>query len=70
MPQIVAIAFVGAGLYAGFRWVSRVAAEAAERVRQGEAEIRQRAAKAAAPKDLGRLELDPSSGEYRPVRSN
>lgn len=69
MPQLIILGLVGAGALLGLRWLSRqtrVMAEAAERA----------AAKAAAsrraddePRDLGALERDPATGEYRPKRS-
>ncbi len=69
MPQLVALAVVGAGLFAGYRWLSRVVTATAENVRKAEEELRQRAAEASGePKDLGRLELDPRSGVYKPVK--
>lgn len=67
MPQAIALLIAGAGLYAGYRWVSREinkAAEAAERVR---AEMKTRAAeRTGGPKDLGRLEWDDAAKVYRP----
>lgn len=68
MPQLVILALVGAGLYAGYRWLSRSARELAAEVRRAEDELRARAAGGALEKDMGRLEYDPASGVYRPTR--
>jgi hypothetical protein len=71
MPQLVVLALIGAGLYAGYKWLSRElrrAAEAAERARE---ELQRRAAEAAGgPKDLGRLEWDEKAGVYRPAQKS
>jgi hypothetical protein len=60
MPQIMALAFIGAGLYAGYRWVKGAASAVAE-------EITSKSQTAASEKDLGSLEFDPKSGVYKPV---
>jgi hypothetical protein len=67
VPQLIVLALVGAGLYAGYRWLSRSAAEITAEVRRAEDELRHRAAGRAIEKDMGRLEYDPVSGVYRPV---
>jgi hypothetical protein len=64
MPQIVFLAMIGAGLYIGYRWVARVAKEAAAELERAQAELRRRAG--AREKDLGQLVWDPASGVYRP----
>lgn len=65
MPQLVLLFGVGAGLVAGYKWLSREVqrhAEAAEAVRE-----RNRQAQAgAAARDLGALEWDEATGAYRP----
>jgi len=66
MPQLVALAVVGAGLFAGYRWLSRVAGQAAAGVRAAEDEMRRRAS-VEEPRNLGALEFDPASGTYRPT---
>jgi hypothetical protein len=65
MPQLIALALIGAGAVAGYRWVAKQMAAARVAAEQAEAELR-RAAAGAAPKDLGRLELDSASGVYKP----
>lgn len=67
MPQFLLFAAIGAGLYAGYRMVQKIGEDVVDALARAEQEVRQRAS-AGQPKDLGRLELDPRSGEYRPVR--
>lgn len=68
MPQLIALALVGAGLYAGYRWVSGKARAVLSEAKRAESEARRRAAEVGKPKDLGELEFDPASGVYRPKR--
>lgn len=69
MPQLIAIAIVGAGVYAGYRWVRGQVSRAQDSARTAEAEVRRRAAeRAGQPRDLGTLEYDATTGEYRPRR--
>jgi hypothetical protein len=69
MPQLVGLMLLGAGLYAGFRALKRSANRLAEDFRRAEAERLRRAETESrlAEKDLGRLELDPASGVYKPT---
>jgi hypothetical protein len=67
VPQLMVLALVGAGIYAGYRWLWRPARMIAAEVRRAEDEIR-RAAARSLEKDMGTLEYDPISGVYRPVR--
>jgi hypothetical protein len=67
MPQLIALALIGAGLYAGYRWVVRTKASLAE-MRRAEDELRRRAAGGALEKDMGALEYDSTSGVYRPAK--
>jgi hypothetical protein len=67
MPQLVVLALMGAGLYAGYRWFSRAAKEVTAEIRRTEDELRQRSA-LTLEKDMGELEYDPASGVYRPKR--
>jgi len=67
MPQLVALALLGAGLYAGYRWVVRTKEGLAE-MRRAEDELRQRAAGGSLEKDMGPLEYDATSGVYRPAK--
>ncbi len=69
MPHLIALAVVGAGLYAGYRWASREFAKAAAEAERVKEEMQRKAAGATAgPKDLGRLEWDAEAGVYRPRR--
>ena len=67
MPQVIVLALVGAGLYAGYRWLTRTTREIAAQVQRAEDEVRQEAA-GRIEKNMGALEYDPSSGVYRPAR--
>jgi hypothetical protein len=67
MPQLIALALVGAGLYAGYRWFARTAKEVTAEIRRSEDELRRRAG-LVLEKDMGELEYDPASGVYRPKR--
>lgn len=53
MPQVIALVIVGAGLYTGYKWVSRHMAGL-------------QAKRDAMPKDLGNLEYDAEERVYRP----
>jgi hypothetical protein len=64
MPQLIALAVAGAGLYAGYKWVSRKVAEMTETERLRAAEVK--AAREPGTREMGNLVLDPSTGEYRP----
>lgn len=67
MPHVLALVIAGAGLYAGYKWVSRALAEAQDAALKREAELREAMAQGhGTPKDLGRLEYDPETGVYRP----
>lgn len=65
MPQLVAVALIGAGLYAGYRWVAQQIAHVKAEMERTEQEISRAAARE--PRDLGALECD-SAGVYRPAR--
>ncbi|HEX5957121.1 MAG TPA: hypothetical protein VFY92_00505 [Hyphomicrobiaceae bacterium] len=67
MPQLMVLALVGAGIYAIYRWLWRPARMVVAEVRRAEDDIRRAAARSLA-KDMGRLEYDPITGVYRPVR--
>ena len=67
MPQFVALALIGAGLYAGYRWYVLATREVTAQLKRTEDELQGRAAGRPVEKDLGRLEYDPASGVYKPV---
>jgi len=67
MPQFIVIALAGAGLYAGYRWLSREMQRGAAEAMRAHEEIARRAADATGrPRDLGTLEWDEAAGVYRP----
>lgn len=67
MPHLLALVIAGAGLYAGYKWVSRKVAEAQAAALKREGELREAMARGrGGPKDLGTLEYDPATGVYRP----
>jgi hypothetical protein len=67
VPQVLALALLGAGLYAGYRWLVRAGREFGAELQAAEEELRRQAA-GRIEKNLGALEYDPASGVYRPVR--
>jgi hypothetical protein len=67
VPQVIALALLGAGLYAGYRWLSRAARELGAEMQAAEEELRRQTA-GSIEKNLGALEYDPASGVYRPAR--
>lgn len=67
MPQLIALAVIGTGLYAGYRWAAKKMEQAQAAAREAEADLRRRTAeRAGRPRDLGTLELDSATGVYRP----
>jgi len=67
VPHVIALALLGAGLYAGYRWLARAAGDMGASLRRPQDELRQ-PSKGPIEKDLGALEFDPVSGVYRPAR--
>lgn len=70
MPQLVGLMVVGAGLYAAYRALGRVAQRMSAEVARAEDELRRRASAGALEKDLGALEWDEVQQVYRPKRMN
>jgi hypothetical protein len=68
MPQLVGLVVVGAGLYAAFKALGRVAQRVSAEVGRAEEELRRRAAAGSIEKDLGALEWDEAQQVYRPKR--
>ena len=67
MPQLIALALVGAGLYAGYKWLSKVVRRHGQAAARAQEEALRGAAEAAmGPKDLGSLVWDEQAGVYRP----
>lgn len=68
MPQLVALMIAGAGLYAGYKWVSKALGRHLEDA-QRQTDALRRATEAggtSAPKDLGQLEWDAAQRVYKP----
>ena len=65
MPQLVVVAIAGAGLIAGYKWLSKKLDE-----QMKAAPIRERADASASsgPREMGALEWDSEAQVYRPVR--
>jgi hypothetical protein len=69
MPQLVGLMVVGAGLYAAYRALGRIAERMSVEMARAEDELRRRAASAGQiEKDLGALEWDEVQQVYRPKR--
>jgi hypothetical protein len=68
MPQIVGLMVVGAGLYAAYKALGRMAQRVSVEVNRAEEELRRRAAATGIEKDLGALEWDDAQQVYRPKR--
>ncbi|MCB1512030.1 MAG: hypothetical protein KDJ36_14105 [Hyphomicrobiaceae bacterium] len=68
MPQLIALALVGAGVYVGYRWVSKRVGEIAREAERRAAEAKAAQSRAGEPQDRGALEWDADAGVYRPKR--
>ncbi len=67
MPQVFALALIGAGAIAGYRWLARQLDAITRAADAAEAELRRAAEHGSGqPKDLGQLEWDAINGVYRP----
>ena len=72
MPPLIVLALAGAGAYAGYKFFSKLMAQAATPAKSDAERWKKEAAAAAArskggePKDLGGLEWDEKLGAYRP----
>ena len=67
MPQVFALALIGAGALAGYRWIARQLDAMTRAANEAEGELRRAAENATGqPKDLGQLEWDAVNGVYRP----
>jgi len=67
VPQLVVLALLGAGVYAGYRLLQRASRQIAAELRKASEELRE-AAPAPVERDLGSLEYDAKSGVYRPAK--
>lgn len=68
MPQVLLLIAAGAGLYAGYKWLSKELQSAVAEAERSAEQARAQKDAAVEPKDLGALELDASTGVYRPSR--
>jgi predicted negative regulator of RcsB-dependent stress response len=69
LPQLIALAVLGAGALAGYRWVAKQVNAAKDAADAAEAKLRQAAEQRAnGPRDLGQLEWDEVSQVYKPRR--
>jgi hypothetical protein len=69
MPQLVGLMVVGAGLYAAYKAIGRIAQQVSEQMTRAEEELSRRTAEVrVAEKDLGVLEWDEAQQVYRPKR--
>ncbi len=69
MPQLVGLMVVGAGLYAAYKALGRIAQQVSEQMARAEDELSRRTAEVrVAEKDLGVLEWDEAQQVYRPKR--
>lgn len=69
MPQLVGLMVVGAGLYAAYKAIGRIAQQVTEQMARAEDELSRRTAEVrVAEKDLGALEWDEMQQVYRPKR--
>jgi len=67
MPQLMIAAVLGAGLYAGARFLARAAQKMADEARRAQDDL-MRQATGAVEKNLGNLEYDPATGVYKPAK--
>lgn len=68
MPQFLLLMIAGAGAIAGARWAARKLDELAQEAQRAAAEAEQRAQaqRSGSARDLGTLELDAATGQYKP----
>lgn len=73
MPPFIFLALLGIGAVAGFKMLSKLAADEAKpqeaRRAESRGDARSAAAQPGAARDLGELEYDAESGVYRPAPS-
>ena len=69
MPQFLGLVVVGAGLYAAYKAIGRIAQQVSEQMARAEDELSRRTAEVrVTEKDLGELEWDEAQQVYRPKR--
>jgi len=65
MPQLIALALVGVGVYAGYKYVSKQLHHMADDAQRRAADDK----RTATPQEIGQLEWDAAAGVCRPRRS-
>lgn len=75
MPPVLGLVLIGVGLIAGIKVLQTAAARASEAMQQAAEAAQSRAerddtAAGVTARDLGRLELDPATGVYKPRASS
>jgi hypothetical protein len=68
VPQLVVLALLGVGAYAGYRLILRASREIAAELRRTSEELAGGSSPAQVERDLGSLEFDAKSGVYRPTK--
>ena len=69
MPQLLGLVVVGAGLYAAYKALGRIAQQVSEQMARAEEDLSRRPAEVrVTEKDLGALEWDEGQQVYRPKR--
>ena len=69
MPPLILAVVASTGLWLGWKWLKKEQARIGDELAAARENLerREQDVRAAKAKDAGRLEHDPSSGEYRPV---
>lgn len=72
MPQFLLLILAGAGAIAGARWASKQLDKMAQEAGRvaAEAEQKAQATRSTSARDLGQLEYDAATGQYRPKSSS
>lgn len=70
MPQFLLLMIAGAGAIAGVRWAARKLDDLAQEAQRAAevAEQRAQAQRSGSARDLGTLEFDAATGQYKPRR--
>ena len=65
MPQLLVLALLGAGLWAGYRWFRKEMVRVQADLRDAETMLKRKDGR-----NIPTLELDPRTGAYRPVEKD
>ena len=66
MPHLLVLVLAGVGLYVGYKWFVHESRRVAGDIKRAEDDLKRQARDESDVKNLGQLELDPKTGEYRP----